>query len=81
VAVIAPATLTATGWADVDGSGRYFSHAARFGPAIFDRNEVDALENRHERKSKPRRASACRCRLPYGRLEELICWKYGRRVR
>jgi hypothetical protein len=80
VAIIAPEALTATGWQAVDETPRYWSHPLRFGPAIFDRFEVDAIESRRDRMPKPRRAPACRCRNPDGRLEELICWKCGRRV-
>lgn len=80
VAVIAPEALTATGWQPVDSSARYWRHELRFGPAIFDRWEVDSIEQRGQRP-RPRRGSPCLCRSPYGRLEEGICWKCGRRVR
>jgi hypothetical protein len=74
--------LTATGWLPVSGTeGRYWTHRARYGEAFFDRHEVAAIENGNgQRKPMLRRAPACRCSLPYGRLEESICWKCGRRV-
>ena len=82
VAVIAPETLTATGWVDVDGTSRYWTHPARYGEAFFDRHEIAAIENGNglRRPRPPRRAPACRCRSPYGRIEEGVCWKCGRRV-
>jgi hypothetical protein len=70
--------LAATGWIAIDPTGRYFRHEARFGPAIFDRHEVAELES--GRRRPPPRARACRCRLPYERLEEGICWACGRRA-
>jgi hypothetical protein len=84
VAVVAAeeTALTATGWLPVSGTeGRYWTHPARYGEAFFDRHEVAQIENPNGlRRAKPRRAPACRCRLPYGRLEEGICWKCGKRV-
>jgi hypothetical protein len=84
VAVVAPeeAALTATGWLPVPGTeGRYWTHPARYGEAYFDRHEVAQIENGNgQQRTKPRRAPACRCSLSYGRLEESICWKCGRRV-
>jgi hypothetical protein len=83
VAVVAAeqTALTATGWLPVLGTeGRYWTHPARYGEAFFDRREVAAIENGNGRRTKLRRAPACRCRHPYGRLEEGICWKCGRRV-
>jgi hypothetical protein len=44
VAAIVPEALSATGWVAVDESARYWSHPLRFGPAVFDRFEVDAIE-------------------------------------
>jgi hypothetical protein len=79
VAVIAPEALTAMGWQPVDATARYWRHELRYGPAIFDRWEVDSMEQRGQRP-RPRRASPCLCRTPYGRLEELICWTCGRRM-
>jgi hypothetical protein len=54
VATVAPEALTATGWADVDGTGRYWRHERRFGPAVFDRFEAQAIEgNGRRRAAKP----------------------------
>ena len=79
MAVLAPEeALAATGWQAVDSTRRYFRHEARFGPAIFDRYEVSELESGQRRP--PPRARACHCPLPYGRLEERVCWKCRRRV-
>lgn len=78
VAVFAPEeAFAATGWVALDSSQRYFRHEARFGPAIFDRHEVAEIES--DRRPPPR-ARPCLCRMPYGRLEEGICWKCGRRA-
>ena len=84
MATVAPeeAALTVTGWVPVSGTeGRYWTHPARYGEAQFDRSEVAAIENGNGRRrvAKPRRAPACRCRLPAGRLNEHICWWCGRR--
>lgn len=79
VAVIAPEALTSTGWQAVDATARYWRHELRYGPAVFDRWEVDSIEQKGQRP-RPRRASPCLCRSPYGQLEERICWKCGRRV-
>jgi hypothetical protein len=78
--VIAPEALTATGWQPVDETARYWRHELRYGPAGFDRLEVDSIEQRQRPRPRPRRASPCLCLTPYGRLEEGICWKCGRRV-
>ena len=67
------------GWQPVDATARYWRHELRYGLAIFDRWEVDSIEQRGQRP-RPRRASPCLCRSPYGRLEEGICWKCGRRL-
>jgi hypothetical protein len=81
VAVLAPEeALAATGWVPVSGTeGRYWTHPARYGEAVFDSGEVEQIERGHHKRLKPERAPACRCRLPYGRLEERVCWKCGRR--
>jgi hypothetical protein len=83
VAAIVPEALSATGWIAVDETARYWRHELRYGPAVFDRFEVDAIENGNGRRrhAAPRRALACRCRYPYGRLEEGTCLAYGRRAR
>lgn len=82
MAVIAPEALTATGWIAADESGRYWRHEARYGPfAIFDRFEVDAIENRGGRIAKPHRAPACRCPIPLALNQDESCAKCGRRVR
>jgi hypothetical protein len=52
VAVIAPEALTATGWQPVDETARYWRHELRYGPAVFDRFEVDAIENRRGRTAE-----------------------------
>jgi hypothetical protein len=82
VAVIAPQALEATGWVATDSSGRYWRHELRYGAdATFDLNEITAIESRRRGgAAKPRRAPACRCPQPFGRLNERVCWLCGRRV-
>jgi hypothetical protein len=74
-------TFAASGWQSV-GGGRHWAHPQRFGPAVFDTDEVALIEDgdRPDR-AKPQRAQRCSCPLPFGRIEDLLCWKCARRVR
>jgi hypothetical protein len=77
---IAP-ELEATGWKPVrDSNGRYWQHAKRYPGFTFDSDEARQLDRNRRATVKLKRAARCRCRHPYGRLEEGICWKCGRRV-
>ena len=80
-AAIAAKALAATGWEPVDSTLRYWRHWLRYGPAIFDTFEVEAIERRDRpEKAKPQRARRCACSLPFGRIEEFLFWKCGKHV-
>jgi len=75
---VALITAEALGWEPVDQTGRYWRHVARYGEAIFDASDVQAIETNSRRRAPiARRAPACRCRNSYGRLEEGVCWGCG----